>query len=60
MDHAGRIVERVIIDDEPRMAGYLENPDEFAERNVLLHGDDVGALYHDAFDSRFTEPEDVL
>ena len=50
MNHADRVVERVVIDDEPRMAGILEHLQELAERNVLLHGDDVGARHHDVLD----------
>ena len=29
-------------------------------RNVLLHGDDVGARHHDAFDPAFAQAEDIL
>ena len=60
VDHAGRIVERVVVDDEPRMAGALEHFDQFAERDVLLHGDDVGARHHDALDPAFAQAEDIL
>ena len=60
MDHAGRIVERVVVDHEPRMPGALEHFDQFAERDVLLHGDDVGARHHDALDPGFAQPEDIL
>src|SRR6266568_3832028 len=42
------------------MRGDLENFDKFAERNVLLDGDDIGARHHDSFDSGLPEPEDVL
>ena len=34
VDHADRIVERVVVDDEPRMGGVLEHLDEIAERDV--------------------------
>ena len=37
VDHADRIVERVVVDDEPRMPGLLEHLHQFAERDVLLH-----------------------
>src|SRR6266571_5046499 len=42
------------------MRGDLEKFDKFAERNVLLDGDDIGARHHDSFDSGLAEPEDVL
>ena len=60
MDHAGRIVERVVIDHEPRMSGDLEHLDQIAERDVLLHGDDIGARHHDALDPGFAQAEDIL
>src|SRR5437588_5237136 len=60
MDHSRRIVERVVVHNQARMRGDLENFDRLAERNVLLDGDDVGARHHDSFDSGLPEPEDVL
>ena len=60
VDHAARIVERVVVDDEARMRGALENLDQFTERNVLLHGDDVGARHHHAFDPRLAQAQDIL
>ena len=32
VDHAVRIIERVIVDNEPRMTGTREDVDQFAER----------------------------
>ena len=58
--HADRIVERVVIDDEARMAGALEHAHQFAERDVLLHVDDVGARHHDVADAALAQAEDVL
>ena len=60
MDHAARVIERVVVNDEPRMGGAFEHLDEIAERDVLLHGNDVGARHHDAFDLGLAQAEDVL
>ena len=60
MNHPGGVVERVVKDDEPRMTAAGEDVDERFERNVLLHGDDVGARHHDALDPAFAQREDVL
>jgi hypothetical protein len=58
--HADRIVERVVVDDQPRMAGALEHADQLAELDVLLHVDDVGARNHDVADAALAQTEDVL
>ena len=50
VDHAARIVERVVVDGQARMAGALEHLEQFAERDVLLDRDDVGARHHDVVD----------
>ncbi len=57
--HADRIVERVVVGDEPRMAGLLEHLHQFAERDVLLHGDDVAARHHDVLDPALAQRQDV-
>ena len=60
MDHAGRIVERVVVDHETRMAGAGEHFDQLADGDALLHGDDVGPRHHDALDPALAQGEDVL
>ena len=60
MHHADRIVERVVVDDEPRMPGLLEHLHQLAERDVLLHGDDVAARHHDVLDPAPAQRQDVL
>ena len=60
VDHAGRIVERIVVDDEPRMAGAGEHHGQFADGNVLVHGDDVGARHHDALDPAIAQAENIL
>ena len=58
--HADRIVERVVVDHQARMAGALEHLHQFAERDVLLHGDDVGARHHDVPDPALAQPRMFL
>ena len=41
------------------MAGALEYPHQFAELDVLLDGDDVGARHHDVADAAFAQAEDI-
>ena len=42
------------------MGRTLEYLHEFAESNVALHGNDVGAWNHDIHDAPFAQTEDVL
>ena len=58
--HAGRIVERLPVDDEARMRRGLEHLDEIAERDVLLHRDYVGARHHHVGDPPLAQAQDVL
>ncbi len=58
--HPDGIIEGVVVDDEARMGGVLEHLQEVAERNVLLHGDDVGPRHHDIVDPAFAQAQDVL
>ena len=60
MHHPDRIVERIVIDHEPRMRGAGEQQEQFADGDILLHGDDVGPRHHDAFDPAFAQPKNVL
>ena len=57
--HADRIVERLVVGDEARMAGAFEHLDQFAERDVALHRDDVGARHHDVVDPAPAQRQDV-
>jgi hypothetical protein len=41
------------------MAGALETVHQFAERDVALHGDDVGTMHHDVGDAALVQAEDV-
>ena len=53
------IVEGLVVDDEPRMRRALEQAHQFAERDVALDRDDVGAMHHDVGDAPFVQAEDV-
>jgi len=59
MDHAHRVVERIVMDGEPRMAGIGEELQQVAERDILLHGDDVRARHHYVADTPLPERQDI-
>ena len=59
MDHADGIVERLVVDHEPRMARIREHLEQLAERDVALHGDDVGTRHHDIRDPPLAQRQDV-
>src|SRR5262249_59194838 len=58
--HADRVVERIVVDDESRVAGTFEHAHELAELDILLHRDDVRAGNHDVADASLAEAQDVL
>ena len=58
--HANGIVERVVVDDKPRVSGPFEYAHKFAELDVLLYRDDVSARDHDVADTPLAQAEDVL
>ena len=60
VDHADGIVEHLVVDHQPRMAGAGEHLHELAERDLLLDRDDVGARHHDVHDPPLAQAEDVL
>ena len=60
VDHAHGIVERVIVDHEPRVSSSFEDTHEIAELDVLLHGDDIGARDHDIADAAFAQAKNIL
>ena len=59
MNDAFGIVERFVVDHEPRMRRALEQAHQFAERNVALDRDDVGAMHHHVGDAPLVQAEDV-
>src|SRR6202041_1505326 len=52
-----RIVERLVVDHQTRMRGTFEHAHQFAERNVALDRDDVGAMDHHIGDPPFLQAE---
>ena len=60
VDHADGVVEHLVIDHQPRMAGAGEHLHELAERDLLLDRDDVGARHHDVHHPPLAQAEDVL
>ena len=59
MNDAFGIVEGLVVDHEARMRRAFEQAHQFAERNVALDRDDVGAMDHDVGDAPFVQAEDV-
>src|SRR5678816_2554521 len=57
---ARAVIKGVVVHHKPRMACALEHPHQFAELDVLLDGDDVGARHHDVADAAFAQAEDCL
>ena len=59
MNDAFGIVEGLVVDNEAGMRRALEQVDQFAERNVALDRDDIGAVDHDVGDAPFVQAEDI-
>src|SRR6266852_3963877 len=59
VNHADGVVEGLVVDDHPRMAGALEYLHQLAEHDVLPHRDDIGARHHDVDDPPLAQPEDI-
>ena len=57
--HALGIIERLVVDHEPRMCRALEQAHQFAELNVALDRDDVGPMHHDVGDAALVQGEDI-
>ena len=60
MNHAARIVERVAMHRQARMAGRAKGPQHVDEAAIERDGDDVGARNHDVLDLNLMQGEDVL
>ena len=60
MHDADRVIERFLIDHEPRMTRALKYLQEFAERDLVRHRDNVGARHHHVLDALFAQPENIL
>ena len=59
MNDADGVVERFVVDHEARMRRAFEQAHEFAERNIPLDRDDVGAMHHHVGDPPLVQAEDV-
>jgi hypothetical protein len=57
VDHAARVVERLVEERDARHPGVLEHPQELAQRLAFLHRDDVGARHHHVLHARAAEPQ---
>jgi hypothetical protein len=57
--HAYRIIERIVVGNEPRVTGAFEHAYKFSKLDILLNGDDVGARNHDVSDTPLAQTQDV-
>ena len=60
VDHAARIVERLVIDRQARVAGGAKAIKHFAQRGIERKRDDVGARHHHVLDPHVMKREHVL
>ena len=59
MNHAARIIERLVIDREPRMLGLAEHAHQLVDGDRVVDGDDVGPRHHHVRDRELAESEDA-
>src|SRR6185369_17054287 len=59
MDNALGIIERIVIDHQARMRCAFEQAHQFAEWDVALDRDYVGAMNHDIGDAPFMKSENI-
>ena len=59
MDHAARVVERLVIDRQARMLGLAEHAHQLVDGDGIVDRDDVGARHHHVLDGQFAEAEDA-
>ena len=59
MDHPARIIERFVIDRQPRMLGLAEHAHQLIDGDAVVDGNDVGARHHDVLDREIAEAEDA-
>ena len=60
VDHATRVVERVLINRQARVPGGAEQVQHFPQRRVERERDDVGARDHDIGDPDIVQGQNVL
>ena len=59
VDHAARVVERLVIDGQPRVLGLAEHLHQLVHRDAFVHRDDVGARHHHVLDQELAEMQDA-
>ncbi|CAM5215319.1 hypothetical protein BTHI11S_06029 [Bosea thiooxidans] len=59
MDHAARIIERLVEDRQARMARSTEMREQLVERGFGRNGDDVGTRDHDIADAALAQAQHV-
>ena len=60
VDHAARIVERLVIDRQAGVAGGAKAIEHLAQGRVERKRDDVGARHHHVLDPNVVQREHVL
>ena len=60
VDHAARVVERLVVDRQARMAGGRGTVEHLAQGRVERKRDDVGARHHHVRDPHVVKREHVL
>lgn len=59
MDHAARIVERLVEDRQARMPGGAEMRQQLVERGFGGDGDDIGTRNHDIIDATLAQAQHI-
>ena len=60
VDHAARIIERVAVHGQARVAGGAEDAQHLAQRRVDIDRDDIGARQHHVLDPELVQAEHVF
>ena len=59
MHHAFGVIQRLVVDHKSGMRRAFEQAHQFAERDVALDRDDVGAMHHDIGNAPLVQRQDV-
>ena len=60
MNHAPRVVERLLVHRQARVAGGAKTIEHLPERRIERQGDDVRARHHHVLDPNLVKLENVL
>ena len=60
VDHALRIIQRLVIDRHARTPGFLKEDQRIADRHILIETVDVHTRDHDIFDPNLAETQDIV